>query len=72
MLLLAQDASGHELDCIIDNPQHSIPIEIKSGQTIATDFFKELTFWKEKTEQPNDTPQYLIYGGYENQKKTYM
>jgi len=65
-----RDTSGHELDCIIDSPRYSIPVEIKSGQTIATDFFKELSFWQEKTGQPDDALRYLIYGGYENQKRT--
>ncbi|HLC06668.1 MAG TPA: ATP-binding protein [Candidatus Babeliales bacterium] len=62
-----RDVSGHELDCIIDESQHPIPVEIKAGQTIATDFFKELNFWNKTTNTPH-APQYLIYGGNEDQK----
>jgi len=61
-----RDVSGHEIDCIIDESQEVIPVEIKAGQTVAKDFFKELEFWKKTTDNP-ESPHYLIYGGYENQ-----
>jgi hypothetical protein len=61
-----RDHVGREIDCIIDEAQHPIPVEIKSGKTIASDFFKELNFWQETTNNPN-APRYLVYGGTENQ-----
>lgn len=61
-----RDHAGHELDCIIDETKCPIPVEIKAGKTIATDFFKELKFWQETVENP-DCPRYLVYGGGEDQ-----
>lgn len=40
-----RDSHGHELDLIIDLGKKRIPVEIKSGRTIASDFFKELDFY---------------------------
>ena len=39
-----------------------MPIEIKSGQTVASDFFKDLDFWRNLPGQP-DSPAGLVYGG---------
>jgi hypothetical protein len=61
-----RDAAGHELDCIIDDARYPVPVEIKSSQTVTTDFFKELKFWHKKTGQPKDAPKYLVYGGSED------
>lgn len=62
-----RDQSGHEIDCIIDTAHYPVPVEIKSGKTVATDFFKELIFWQNTTDIPT-SPQYIIYGGIEDQK----
>ena len=62
-----RDTAGHEIDCVIDEVQQVIPVEIKSAQTVAKDFFKELEFWKKNSDVP-ESPSYLIYGGAENQK----
>lgn len=50
---------GNEIDLIIDgvNP---IPIEIKSGQTITTDFYKGLYYWQRLTQTKEG---YIVYGG---------
>lgn len=61
-----RDVSGHEIDCIIDESQQIIPVEIKAGHTVVKDFFKELDFWKKTTDNPNAS-QYLVYGGKDNQ-----
>jgi len=61
-----RDVSGHEIDCIIDEGKQVIPVEIKAGQTVVKDFFKELQFWQNTADTP-DSPRYLIYGGAENQ-----
>jgi predicted AAA+ superfamily ATPase len=37
-----RDSSGHEIDLLIDEGARQIPVEIKSGQTVASDFFNDL------------------------------
>ncbi len=61
-----RDKVGHEVDCIIDQSQHPIPVEIKSGQTIASDFFNNMMYWKKAAELP-DVQSYLIYAGDKDQ-----
>ncbi len=61
-----RDKTGNEIDCIIDEPQYPIPVEIKAGQTVARDFFKELRYWQATSNIP-DVPKYLVYAGSENQ-----
>ena len=40
-----RDSLGREVDLLIDNHDHLLPIEIKSGQTITEDYFKSLSDW---------------------------
>ena len=40
-----RDKTGHEIDIIIDESGLLLPIEIKSGQTVHSEFFKNLNFW---------------------------
>jgi predicted AAA+ superfamily ATPase len=57
-----RDSAGHEIDIIIDLGNRLIPIEIKSGHTIAKDFFNGLNFWKTLSNNPS-APTALIYAG---------
>ena len=41
-------------------------LEIKSGKTVATDFFNNFDYW-EKTTNITENLRYLIYGGEEDQ-----
>lgn len=61
-----RDKSGLEVDCLIDKGASLTPIEIKSGETIHSDFFSNLDKWNQLAE---NAPQnsYVIYGG--NQKQ---
>ncbi len=61
-----RDKSGHEVDCIIEQSNNLIPIEIKSGKTITTDYFKSLSYWQNLS-QTQDKLAYLIYAGDQNQ-----
>jgi predicted AAA+ superfamily ATPase len=63
-----QTVKGHEIDCVLDEGLRLVPIEIKSGQTIQSGFFDNLTYWKENTDVPGNT--YLVYAGKENQIRT--
>jgi hypothetical protein len=58
-----RDVSGHEVDLIIDKSQNPVAIEIKSGMTLNTDFFKGLHFWNKLNPQ---SKKILIYGGDES------
>lgn len=57
-----RDKTGHEIDCVIDRGESAIPVEIKSGKTIAADFFKDLEYWKRLSNRADVTP-FLIYAG---------
>jgi len=57
-----RDASGHEVDIIIDLGDKLIPVEVKSGQTVAGDFFDNLNYWR-KISGNEPAPAALIYGG---------
>lgn len=65
-----RDRNGRiEIDCLVDQGSQLIPIEIKSGQTIVSDFFQSLTQWNEVS---NSDPlhNYIIYAGEEVQKRS--
>ena len=64
-----RDVSGREIDVILENGQDVIPLEIKSGQTLAPDFFRNLQSWK-KLAQSHDGPAALIYGGDQASKRS--
>lgn len=57
-----RDATGHEIDLLLDEGATQVPIEIKSGQTIAEDFFKDLHYWRKLTGDV-DASAALLYGG---------
>lgn len=55
-----RDTAGHEVDLIIDRSDRLIPVEIKSGQTITSDSFKGLNWWKKLADIEDS---FLVYGG---------
>ncbi|RKY07525.1 MAG: AAA family ATPase [Planctomycetota bacterium] len=57
-----RDSNNNEIDLILDYGSKVIPIEIKSGQTINTEFFKGIEYWRKLTGLA-DSPAALIYGG---------
>ncbi len=63
-----RDSSGHEIDLLIDQGATQTPIEIKSSQTIASDFFKNLDYWRNLAGQ-RDGPAGLVYGGDTSSKR---
>lgn len=60
-LFFWRDNTGHELDFIMEKGKDLIPGEIKTGETVAEDFFKNIIFYK--TINPAVNKAYLIYGG---------
>lgn len=63
-----RDKTGHEIDCIAERAEKLIPIEIKSGRTVTSDFFKNLNYWAKVSKQKN-ARGFLIYGGTHQQKR---
>lgn len=61
-----RDHTGNEIDCILDE-LHPIPVEIKAGKTVATDFFKAFDNWNTLTKSPKKE-QYVVYTGNDVQK----
>lgn len=64
-----RDANGRiEIDCLINLGIKLIPIEVKSGENIMSDYFSALSAWNKlsKTDSKNS---YVIYGG--QGKQTY-
>jgi len=60
-----RDSSGLEVDLLIENAGRTIPVEIKSGKTIARDFFSSLEKWMSQAGERALDPT-LIYGGKES------
>lgn len=57
-----RDSTGHEIDIVIDQGSTLVPVEVKAGQTIAGDFFANLTFFRGLAGDPAG-PAALVYGG---------
>ncbi|HXW86580.1 MAG TPA: ATP-binding protein [Candidatus Bathyarchaeia archaeon] len=58
-----RDVQGHEVDCIIEKSSDVlIPIEIKAGMTVHSDFFKGIAEWR-AISQDKKGSAYVIYGG---------
>ena len=58
-----RDSAGNEVDCLIDTGSEIKCVEIKSGTTISSDFFKGLKYYRKLN--PKAAP-FLIYGGVVN------
>lgn len=63
-----RDSVGHEIDLLLEKGEELLPIEIKSGETIAGDFFDGLDLWRKMTGNP-DHPGMLVYGGDESYER---
>ena len=61
-LYLWRDSPGHEIDVVMESGRDLVPIEIKSGQTIAADFFSGIDFWRQLS-GGSEGPAALVYGG---------
>jgi len=64
-LFFWRDTTGHEIDILVDLGDRVIPIEIKAGETVATDATRSLSWW---TAIPANTHRggVLVYGGTES------
>ncbi|MYH01541.1 MAG: ATP-binding protein, partial [Nitrospira sp. SB0675_bin_23] len=64
-LFFWRDATGHEIDVLIDTGERIIPVEVKSGQTVAGDAVDTLAWWTSIPSNPNQGGV-LVHGGEEN------
>ena len=64
-----RDSQGHEVDLLIENGEKLFPIEIKSGQTVASSMFSGLSYWQELSQCNGGM---LIYGGAESYTRNGM
>lgn len=63
-----RDKTGHEVDIVLDAPEGITAIELKAGETLASDFFKGLEYFAALHETP--PKKLLIYGGSEVQMRS--
>lgn len=57
-----RDSTGNEVDLLRDEAGVLHPVEIKSGQTIASDMLKGLHKWGAIARTPSSQP-WLVHGG---------
>jgi len=62
-----RDSRGLEVDLLLENGEELKPVEIKAGQTIASDFLDSLKKWGELSGR-GDEPAWLVYGGDEEMR----
>jgi len=62
-----RDNTGNEIDIVIDKGTSLYPVEIKSGKTVTSDYFKNFDFWKKIT---GTTEGAIVYGGDQIQKRS--
>ena len=68
-----RETRGIEVDLLIEQPEGMDVVEIKSGATISTDFFKSLERFSDRlknTDEKLSLQKYVIYGGEDSQKRS--
>ncbi|WP_419860221.1 ATP-binding protein [Candidatus Palauibacter sp.] len=60
-----RDATGHEIDVLIDAGDRLIPVEVKSGRTVPPDAVAALKWWTSIPSNPN-RGGVLVHGGTEH------
>lgn len=63
-----RSSDGHEVDVIVERGETLVPIEIKSGQTLASDAFNGLQYFL-KLAGSKSAPAALVYGGKESYRR---
>ncbi|MCY4282155.1 MAG: ATP-binding protein [Gammaproteobacteria bacterium] len=63
-LFFWRDATGHEIDTLIDLGERILPVEVKSGETVPADAVLGLQWWTSLPTNPN-TGGLLVHGGNE-------
>ncbi|EKE21377.1 MAG: hypothetical protein ACD_7C00266G0013 [uncultured bacterium] len=65
-----RDKTGHEIDCLIEESNRKIAVEIKSAKTIGSDFFVNLDYLQKISDNLFDQGV-LVYNGIEQKRSNY-
>lgn len=57
-----QDSRGKEIDCLLVDGEAITPVEIKSGKTLTSSYFDNITYWRHLASSP-ESAGFVIYGG---------
>lgn len=63
-----RDREGHEVDVVVDEAGRLLPVEIKSGATLSSDWYEGLRYFA-ALQAPGPPRSYLVYGGPEGLKR---
>ncbi len=63
-----RNSTGHEIDLLIETGGTLHALEIKSGETLNNEFFKNLRYFKNISDLPVEN-LFLVYGGERNQSR---
>jgi predicted AAA+ superfamily ATPase len=62
-----REKTGHEIDIVMERKGMTLPVEIKSGQTIGGEFFKNLKYWARITGLGDS---FVLYAGAAEQRRS--
>ncbi len=62
-----RDKTGHEIDVVVDRAGKLVPVEIKSGKTISSEYFKNLEYWNRLS---GSKQSLVLYGGDQQQQRS--
>ncbi len=68
-----REARGPEIDLVIEQGQNLAVVEIKSGATVAADFFKNISSFSQRMgliDRPYAIQSYVVFGGEESQNRS--
>lgn len=65
-----RDRRGLEVDLIVPRGETTVALEVKSGKTIASDFFSSLERYAAEWQAPGRLDKVLVYGGDEAQRRS--
>ena len=66
-LFFWRDKTGHEIDVLVDEGGRLTPIEIKSGKTFSSEYFKHITYWSNLSGRKQAV---LLYAGKGQQRRS--
>ncbi|HLB40356.1 MAG TPA: ATP-binding protein [Candidatus Babeliales bacterium] len=64
-----RDKTGHEVDCVIDQGTHLVPVEIKFTKTFKAELLQGLNYWNQLA-ATDPQRSFLIYGGIQRQTRS--
>jgi predicted AAA+ superfamily ATPase len=70
-LFFWRDSAGHEIDCVIEESNRLVPIEIKAGETFSPRFFDALSYWKNDVVKSPDMQGFVVYAGNQEQSRSH-